>query len=405
MKRLQKIGITAVVLLAGLATMVSAGFVDQEDIDQVEAATVLSAISVMEGDPDGTFRPDDAVTRAEMAKLLVVLTQNDQAEASDFADCQGHWAEGYIATATELEFVAGDGDGTFRPEDSVTGYEGAKMMLVALGYDSAAYLGATWAEGVEEDCQTANLLAHVETLDLAETLTRQEAAAMLLGTLESTAVGTSNALYQIHFPALTRVVTSGYTWYLGSDAIFTTVEETQEEEEVEDVQIETDDMIFIHGGNTGTIAIDGDVYYVYSAYLNGEVYAGEIKSKNNYQGADATIFYGGYYNGDGEFVIQKTCKTVNADNETVVNQAYLTLTSVVDDRWLAFGGGGGVFAGSVEFNGDDAKVCDLTDNGLSSVKKLSAALDAGDTIEVAVIGNSKTDTVQYIYVINYTPAP
>lgn len=401
MKQIQKIGAIGLATVMGLTLAVSASYSDMADIVQEEAVAVLTATQIMEGDPDGTFRPDDDVTRAEMAKMMVVLLGEEQGEATDFTDCQEHWAVGYIATAVETGLVAGNGDGTFRPEDTVTGAEAAKMVLVALGNDETAYLGDGWLEAVEADSQAAQLLTHLTDEDLTQNLTRQEAAALLLAGLEATVVNRESALYEVQFPELTYE--EGDTWYYDGEVIFTTAEEEEVvEEEEDDVTTETDDLAFIFGGKTGTAYIDGDTYYIYDAYLNGE-YLGELKSENDYQGTDAARFYSGYYNSDGNFIIQKVAKTVNATKEDVINQAYLTIASFVDSRWIAFNGGGGVFyGGSVELNCANAAVADLTDNGIDSLKNLQKAMEAGATLEVAVVGSSKEGTVQCIYVTDYT---
>ncbi|MFI3313526.1 MAG: S-layer homology domain-containing protein, partial [Eubacteriales bacterium] len=136
MTRFQHMAITAITALTALATVASATFVDQADIEATEAVEVLSAIEIMVGDEAGTFRPNDNVTRAEMAKMVVVLVGETAEGASLFTDCQDSWANGYIATAVEAGFVAGDGDSTFRPQGTVTGLEAGKMLLAALGYDS-----------------------------------------------------------------------------------------------------------------------------------------------------------------------------------------------------------------------------------------------------------------------------
>ena len=87
-----------------------------------------------------TFRPDADVTRAEFtAMLYTVLEQSgalpeapaaetEEAEASLFADIEGHWAQAYIEKATGLGLISGTGADTFSPDRSITRQE--MMVLI-----------------------------------------------------------------------------------------------------------------------------------------------------------------------------------------------------------------------------------------------------------------------------------
>lgn len=400
MKYLQKTAFMAVGVLAALATVTSAMFTDVAEIADLEAPSVLSATQIMVGDDLGAFRPNDDVTRAEMAKMIVTLVGLAPEGTTEFEDCQGFWAEGYIAQAVEAGFVSGDGDGNFRPNGSVTGLEAAKMLLVALDYDGTAYVGADWQATVLADCRTAGL---GNTLDLTTNLTRQQAAQLLLDGLEATVFNSDATLYNVYFPTLTK---DDDTWRLGSDVIYTFPEEETEEEdddddETEEVEtVETDDLLFTDGVITGTLKWeDGDIYNVYRCYINGEASVGDIKSKNDYAGNPQ--FYGGSYDADGAFIIETLKKDETGNDEERVHDTQLTVSSIVNNRWMAFTEGGGVFAaGTVEFDTTSAKVCDLTDSGLTSVKKMTEAMNEG-TIVASVIGNSENNTISYIYITDY----
>lgn len=84
------------------------------------------AISTMEkggfvsGYEDGTFRPEEYITRAEFATIAAHMDAPVNSPAYGFSDIQGHWAEQYIADATAKGWIAGYEDGTFRPEEYIT---------------------------------------------------------------------------------------------------------------------------------------------------------------------------------------------------------------------------------------------------------------------------------------------
>ena len=113
---------------------------------------MLTALGVIEGYQDGSFRPDDTVTRAEMAKMIYVIrtgksdasAYND--DATTFTDITNHWARGYIKYCNSLGIIAGHSATRFAPDDTVTTQEAAKMLLVTLGYDAerAGLVGAGW---------------------------------------------------------------------------------------------------------------------------------------------------------------------------------------------------------------------------------------------------------------------
>ena len=62
------------------------------------AVSTMTKAGIVDGYPDGTFRPDAPITRAEMAKIISLFAKLDKSE-SRFSDIAGHWAEAYIRLA------------------------------------------------------------------------------------------------------------------------------------------------------------------------------------------------------------------------------------------------------------------------------------------------------------------
>ncbi|HYG59922.1 MAG TPA: S-layer homology domain-containing protein, partial [Symbiobacteriaceae bacterium] len=102
-----------------------------------KAVEQLAALGVVKGYPDGTYQPDRGVTRAEFAKMLVVaLGQAPQpGTALKFSDVAGHWAAtgGFLQTAVDLQAIAGFPDGTFQPDQPVTRAQVAKIAAASAG--------------------------------------------------------------------------------------------------------------------------------------------------------------------------------------------------------------------------------------------------------------------------------
>ena len=73
----------------------------------------------MKGYPDGTFRPNGKITRAEFAQMIKAIDKANTGMAP-FADAKGHWAEAAINQAYANDRIAGYPDGTFRPNNHIT---------------------------------------------------------------------------------------------------------------------------------------------------------------------------------------------------------------------------------------------------------------------------------------------
>lgn len=81
----------------------------------------------MKGYPDGTFKPDQAITRAEFAQLLSYFL-SDESVANPFADTANNWAKHAIDKAFAQNIVKGYGNHTFRPEAQITRAESIAMI-------------------------------------------------------------------------------------------------------------------------------------------------------------------------------------------------------------------------------------------------------------------------------------
>ncbi len=157
MKNLKKV-IALVAVFALVFTTVTAfasSFVDVEDsANYTEAVETLNKLGIITGDTnengEAVYRPDDSVTRAEMAALVSRIqgfNASSQA-ATPFADVPtSHWASGYIAAAAQTGIVNGYGDGNFGPEDPVLYEQVIKMVMVTLGYEPFAAANGGYPTG------------------------------------------------------------------------------------------------------------------------------------------------------------------------------------------------------------------------------------------------------------------
>ena len=86
-----------------------------------DAINTMACYGMMLGDGDGTFRPTDTLTRGELACLITALLRTSPKGSGYFSDVQqGDWYTDGVNAIYELGFMVGDGDGTFRPDAPVT---------------------------------------------------------------------------------------------------------------------------------------------------------------------------------------------------------------------------------------------------------------------------------------------
>lgn len=85
------------------------------------AISTLSNMGIIDGYPDGTFRPNAGITRAEFAKIAVSFFKDNVRETigDRFSDIHGKWYTEYVNLANELAIVNGYPDGTFRPDNKI----------------------------------------------------------------------------------------------------------------------------------------------------------------------------------------------------------------------------------------------------------------------------------------------
>ena len=195
----------------------AAGYKDAADVSSTyaQAVDVLSAVGVLNGYEDGSFKPTSDISREEMAKMIAVLANAGDdvsklyATACTFADvAKDRWSASYVAYCAKTGIVAGRSATTFDPYGKVTGLETAKMLLVVLGFsaEEQGYVGADWKINVLRDAKNVGLLNGFEAgYDVDAAITRQEAAHMMLnalmtkvvvGVLSENIIKVTNAVYK-----------------------------------------------------------------------------------------------------------------------------------------------------------------------------------------------------------------
>ena len=92
------------------------------------AVSTLSNAGILDGYEDGTFRPDGNITRAEFATITARFLEASYDGGNRFPDIDGHWAAEYINEAANAGIVDGYPDGTFQPQQFITRAEAVTMV-------------------------------------------------------------------------------------------------------------------------------------------------------------------------------------------------------------------------------------------------------------------------------------
>ena len=91
-----------------------------DDAWYAAAVSTLSALGIITGYPDGSFRPNQPITRAEFAAITAQFDSKTFAPDSPFPDAQEGWFAGAVARAYDKGWIAGYPDGSFRPYEDIT---------------------------------------------------------------------------------------------------------------------------------------------------------------------------------------------------------------------------------------------------------------------------------------------
>ena len=154
------------------------------------ALDALSEMGVVEGRPDGSFGPDEPVTRGQLAALLSRALGLPQSTIVPFVDLDStHWAYGYVAALYWAGLVSGDEQRRFMADAHVSRQQAASMVVSALAYRSLEdpYTAADLSD--ESDPTAPWLAAFRDRMLVADVHARAVADAYRLGIMTGSSDG------------------------------------------------------------------------------------------------------------------------------------------------------------------------------------------------------------------------
>ena len=167
LKRLMALSLVLIMAVAVAVPGMAATFSDvPDDSPYKEAISTMVSLGLLKGYEDGSFRPNDTITRAEFAAVITRAIGMEEvaagaSSASIFTDMTtngvDHWATGYVKIAYDKKIILGMGDGTFAPDAPITYEQAVKMIVCTLGREAAANEKGGWPNGYILDANDINL--------------------------------------------------------------------------------------------------------------------------------------------------------------------------------------------------------------------------------------------------------
>lgn len=190
MKRVLSLVLVLTLVLGSFSFAFAASPSDVAGTEYEAAVNKLISLGIVDGYPDGTFKPNNPITRAEMAKLVIVaLGLEGVAEfatnLSVFSDMDNNWAKKFVNVAESKGIIKGFPDGTFGPSKEITYAEAITFLVRALGYEDAR-MGGTWPINYITKAEELGITKDITVK--AGSATRGDVALMLDATLSNVMV-------------------------------------------------------------------------------------------------------------------------------------------------------------------------------------------------------------------------
>lgn len=186
MKKVLSFVLVLALVLGSFSMAFAAAPTDVVGTNWEKAVAALVDLGVVNGYEDGSYKPAQSVTRAEAAKLVITalgLEAYAGQNTATFLDTQNHWAQGFIGYAEALGLIKGDGNGYFRPNDTVSYQEMATILVRAVGYTDEALPGA-WPANYVVRAQALGIMKDVNQAGNAAA-NRGDVAVMIYNNLEN----------------------------------------------------------------------------------------------------------------------------------------------------------------------------------------------------------------------------
>ena len=328
---------------------------DIEGTKYEEAIVKLAALDTIKGYEDGSFKPENTITRAELATIITfVLGLQDAADLAKetptrFSDVKtNEWYTGYINIAANENVIAGYPDGTFRPSENVSYSEAVTMLVNALGLKQVVdKSGGTWPSNYMSKASQLGITKVLSSVNGSAKAIRGDIFLMAWETLLQNKWGATgfNDQGEITYGNLGKtLLEEKYPDYVYNnngkmeakyfeEILVTNTPATKDTLKANQIEIELDD-IAIMLGITSTTATDTKPYKVSNDKI--VICLPENVDASSLLGKEVTIFFGkdncvSYIGATSDALSRGELESIDSTNSKVkVDGTKYTLTSDAD---------------------------------------------------------------------------
>jgi hypothetical protein len=135
------LGTLALIAFFSIQVQAQVSLSDISDNWAAKPIRTLADKGIIDGYPDGTFKPEQPITRAEFAKLIAKTFHYQPGNQGYFPDTTGNWAKTYISSVASHKVMNAFSDGKFKPEERLSRAQMANMLarIVQLGKPEEKY--------------------------------------------------------------------------------------------------------------------------------------------------------------------------------------------------------------------------------------------------------------------------
>jgi len=328
---------------------------DIEGTKYEEAIVKLAALNTIKGYEDGSFKPENTITRAELATIITfVLGLQDAADLAKetptrFSDVKtNEWYTGYINIAANENVISGYPDGTFKPSENVSYSEAVTMLVNALGLKQVVdKSGGTWPSNYMSKASQLGITKVLSSVNGSAKAIRGDVFLMAWETLLQNKWGATgfNDQGEITYGNLGKtLLEEKYPDYVYNnngkmeakyfeEILVTNTPATKDSLKANQIEIELDDIASMLG-ITSTSASDTKPYKVTNDKI--VVCLPENVDASSLLGKEVTIFFGkdncvAYIGATSDALSRGELETIDSTNAKVkVDGTKYTLTSDAD---------------------------------------------------------------------------
>lgn len=230
LKRSLALILVVVMALGVFAVSASAAeLVDMDKVNYTEAVAVINGMGIITGDENGVFDPQGEISRAGAAKLIAYITLGKtladslSTNVAPFPDVPaGEWYAGYVNYCAGQGFINGDENGNFNPDDSISGYGYAKLLLCALGYgENEEFIGEGYPMNVAKQALKLDIFKGNISGMNDDPATREEAALYTYNALKALTVNYNKLLETYVETSNTLAKDNGYGVLTAAEGVIT----------------------------------------------------------------------------------------------------------------------------------------------------------------------------------------